>query len=197
MLPGAKHISKLCLPALLAAMLILQACENDINKIHQLSAAQTLGVDTVHNVQLILSDSAHVKCQVISPLLLKYDSVKAPYNLMPKGVHLIIYDKELGTMGNLTADTGIQRVANNNIEFRKNVVARNAKGDVFTSDELVWDQVQKKMHSSKAVRINWANGDVTNGIGFTSDQSFEHWTIDKSTGAFQVDEKDTEQGQIH
>lgn len=196
MLLGAKHISKLCLPVLLAAMLLLQACENDINKIHQLSASQNMDVDTVHGVEITLSDSAHVKFRVLAPLLLKHN-VKPVYNIMPRGVHLIIYDRDLSVMGNLTADTGIQREADNKIEFHKNVVAKNAKGDLFTSDELVWDQATKKMHSSKAVKILWANGDITNGIGFTSDQNFEHWTIDKTNGIFNVDEKDTEQGQIH
>src|ERR1700749_4449232 len=114
MLFGAKHISKLCLPALLAAMLILQACENDINKIRQLSAVQNMDVDTVHNVEIIFSDSAHVKFRVLAPLLLKHGG-KAPYNVMPKGVHLIIYDRDLSIMGNLTADTGLQRTSDNRI----------------------------------------------------------------------------------
>jgi len=198
MASGVKHISKLCLPALLAAMLILQACENDIKKIRQLSASElNLNVDTVHKVEVTLSDSAHVKCRVFAPLLLKYNNAKAPYNLMPKTVHVIIYDRDLSQMGDLTADTGIQRESDNKIEFHKNVVAKNAKGDIFKSDELIWDQATKQMHSNKAVQIIMANGDVTNGIGFTSDQSFEHWTIDKMTGVFNVDEKDTEQGQIH
>jgi LPS export ABC transporter protein LptC len=196
MLFGTKHISKLCLPALLAAMLLLQACENDINKIQQLSASQNLGVDTVRNVEIIFSDSAHVKFRVLAPLLLKHTD-KPEYNIMPKGVHLVIYDRDLSIMGNLTADTGLQRPSDNKIEFHKNVVAKNAKGDVFTSDELIWDQTTKRMHSSKAVKIVTANGDINNGIGFTSDQSFEHWTIDKMSGIYNVDEKDTEQGQIH
>src|ERR1700742_2912631 len=116
MLFGTKHISKLCLPALLAAMLILQACENDINKIRQLSAVQSMDVDTVHNVEIIFSDSAHVKFRVISPLLLKHEN-KPPYNIMPKGVHLVIYDRDLSQMGDLTADTGLQRETDNKIEF--------------------------------------------------------------------------------
>ncbi len=197
MLLGVKHISKLCLPALLAAMLLLPACENDINKIHQLSAIQNMDVDTMHGVDIIFSDSAHVKFKVLSPLLLKYTAGKNPYNLMPKGVHILIYDRDLSQMGDLTADTGIQRESSNKIEFHKNVVAKNAKGDIFRSDELIWDQATKKMHSNKAVEITMANGDITHGIGFTSDQSFEHWTIDKMNGIFNVDEKDTQQAQIH
>jgi LPS export ABC transporter protein LptC len=188
---GIKHISKLYLPALLASLLLLQACENDIKKIRQLSASQlNMDIDTVHGVEITFSDSAHVKFQVLSPLLLQYTG-KVQYNLMPRGVHVIIYDNDLSQMGNLTADTGIQRESANKIEFHKNVVARNKKGETFKSDELIWDQATKRMHSSKPVQITMANGDITNGIGFTSDQTFNHWTIDKMTGIFNVDEKDT------
>ena len=188
---GLKHIPKLCLPALLAALLLLQACENDIKKIRQLSANQlNMDIDTVHGVEITFSDSAHVKFRVLAPLLLQHTG-KVQYNVMPKGVNVIIYEKDLSQMGNLTADTGIQRQTDNKIEFHKNVVARNAKGDVFESDELIWDQNAKKMHSSKHVKITSANGDINEGTGFTSDQTFSHWTIEKMTGIYNVDEKDT------
>lgn len=199
MLTGVKHISKLCLLAFLAAtLLLLQACENDINKIRQLSAVQNSDVDTVRGVETIFSDSAHVKFKLIAPILLlhKKDD-KVLFRVMPNGVHLISYDRNLVQTGDLTADTGIQRESDSKIEFHKNVVVKNSKGDVFRSDELIWDQTTKMMHSNKAIQITMANGDITNGIGFTSDQNFELWTIDKMTGIFNVDEKDTQQGQIH
>ena len=111
---------------------------------------------------------------------------------MPKGVHLVIYDKDLSIIGNVTADTGIYRETSNKIEFRKNVVAKNAKGETFKSDELIWDKTSKTMHSSKSVQITMANGDVMNGTGFQSDQTLGHWTITHSTGIFNVSDVPTQ-----
>jgi LPS export ABC transporter protein LptC len=189
---GKKHILKLCLPALLAVMLLAAACENDIKKIRQLSASQlNMDVDTVHGVDMIFSDSAYVKFRVLAPLLLQHTGKKQS-NIMPKGVKIIIFDRDLSQMGTLSADTGIQKPDDNKIEFHKNVVGHNAKGDTFKSDELIWDQATKTMHSNKPSQIISANGDVINGDDFTSDQSLEHWSFKHTTGIFNVNEKDTQ-----
>jgi LPS export ABC transporter protein LptC len=186
---GIKHISKLCLPVVVA-VLLTSACENDIKKIRQLSANQVnMDVDTVHGVNVIFSDSARVKFQILAPLLLQHTG-KVEYNVMPNGVHINIFDRDLSQMGTLTADTGIQKPADNKIEFHKNVVARNYKGETFHSDELIWDQNTKMMHSNKPVQITMPNGDIVNGIGFSSDQSLGHWNMAKTNGIFSVDEKD-------
>ncbi len=187
----AKQVLTICLPALIAGML-LSACENDLKKVKEISQNQiNMDVDTIHVVNIIFSDSARVKFTINAPLLLQHTG-KKQFNLMPKGVHINIYDKDLAQIGTLTADTGIQHEAEGRIEFHKNVVAKNAKGETFKSDELIWDQNSKLMHSNKAVQITMANGDIMNGIGFQSDQTLAHWTITKSTGIFNVTDAPTQ-----
>lgn len=189
----AKQVLKICLPVLIAGM-VFSACENDLKKVREISENQTnMDIDTVHGVDMIFSDSAHVKFRILSPLLLQYTgSKKQPYNKMTKGVNILIYDKDLSQMGTLTADTGVQYPNDNKIEFHKNVIAKNAKGETFKSDELIWDQASKTMHSSKVVQITMSNGDIMNGTGFQSDQTLGHWTITKSTGIFNVTDAPTQ-----
>jgi LPS export ABC transporter protein LptC len=175
------------LPAL-AGLLLLSACENDIKKIREISAEDvSKPVQRYTGVDIIYSDSAKVKFRILSPLLLQYEGTK-PYDEMPKGVNIIIYDKDLSKMGSLTADSAVQYEDKKLIEFHKNVVATNAKGETFKSDELIWDQNNKTMRSNKLVQITMSNGDIMNGKGFQSDQSLGHWTIDQSTGLFNVTE---------
>ena len=59
-------------------------------------------------------------------------------------------------------------------EFYKNVVATNAKGETFKSDELIWDQDKKTLYSDKLVHIIMSNGDITDGVNFTSDDKLTH-----------------------
>jgi LPS export ABC transporter protein LptC len=187
----AKQVLTICLPALIAGML-LSACENDLKKIREISQNQiNMDVDTVHGVNIIYSDSARVKFTIDAPLLLQHTG-KKEYNVMTKGVNIIIYDKNLQKIGTLTADTGIQLQTENRIEFHKNVVAKNAKGETFKSDELIWDQTSKLMHSNKIVQITMANGDIMNGTSFQSDQTLGHWTIKQSTGIFNVTDAPTQ-----
>jgi len=193
MLGRAKLLSKLFWPAIVTGIMLFSACENDINKIRELSANQAnADVDTIHGVDIIYSDSAKVRFRVLAPLLLQYQG-KKPYNLMPKTVDVVIFNKEdLSQMGTLTADTGIQSGDGNKLEFHKNVVAKNAKGETFKSDELIWDKNAKTMYSNKVVQIRMANGDIMNGTGFKSDQTMAHWTMTQSTGIFNVTDAPTQ-----
>jgi len=191
MLSVAKHGLKICWPALLTGMLLLSACENDLNKVRELSANQVnMNVDTIHGVDMIFSDSAKVKFRILAPLLLKYEG-KTEYNLMPKTVNALIFDNN-SQEGTITADTGIQSDAKKDIEFRKNVVAKNIKGETFKSDELIWNQNTKTVYSNKLVQITMANGDIMNGTGFVSDANMKHWTIKSSTGIFNVTDAPTQ-----
>jgi len=149
-----------------------------------------MDIDTIHNVDIIYSDSAKVKFRVTAPLLLQYQG-KKPYNMMPRTVDVAVFENLVQT-GSITADTGIQSETDKKIQFRKNVVAKNEKGETFKSDELIWDQNTKTIHSSKIVQIRLANGDIMNGTGFVSDDKMKHWTVQSSTGIFNVTDAPTQ-----
>ena len=193
MLGRAKLLSKLFWPAIVTGIMLFSACENDINKIRELSANQAnADVDTIHNVDMIFSDSATVRFRMLAPLLLEYQG-KKPYNLAPKTVKIVFFNKDdITENGSITADTGIQSGDGNKLEFHKNVVAKNAKGETFKSDELIWDKNTKTMYSNKVVQIRMANGDIMNGTGFKSDQTMAHWTMTQSTGIFNVTDAPTQ-----
>jgi hypothetical protein len=62
----AKQVTSLFLPALLFGMLLLGACENDLNKIKAVSAKQvSQPIDTTRGVEVIYSDSAILKGSIM------------------------------------------------------------------------------------------------------------------------------------
>jgi LPS export ABC transporter protein LptC len=193
MLSGVKHIkgSRLLLLPLLA--IFISSCVNDLNKVKEIASTEMgVVVSPTKGVDLIMSDSARVQLHLITPLMLQYQT-KKPYKLMPHGVKVIFYDKEtLKESGNIVADTGISHDDQKLIEFHKNVVATNAKGETYKSDELYWDQATKKVYSHKPVQVTMAGGNVMNGDSFESDDKFLHPTLKSSTGIFHVDEKVTQ-----
>jgi hypothetical protein len=65
-------------------------------------------------------------------------------------------------------------------------VGTNVKGDTFTSDELIWDEDTKQIHSNKLVHVKMADGSITDGTGFTSDENFNHWILAQGTGKINV-----------
>ncbi len=182
----AKQVSALFLPALLSGMLLLAACENDLNKIKEVSAKLvSLPIDTARGVEITYSDSAIVKGKMLTPLLIHY-AVAKPYYTMPNGVKVHFYDKTLKEIGSIVSDSAVQRPKENITEFYKNVVATNPQGETFKSEELIWDQDKKTVYSNKTVQITTVDGSVVNGINFTSDDKLTNYIIKQSTGVFNV-----------
>jgi len=187
---GAKKLLTIYLPALFICMLSLNACENSLNDIQKIaSKEEDKPISRSTDLDIIYSDSAKVKMRLLTPLMIEMDDKKKAYQEMPNGVKVIFFDETLKEKGNITSKYAIRLEKENTITFRKNVVASNAQGETFKSEELIYDQTAKKLYSTKPVQITMANGNVMNGTGFNSNESLYPWHIDNSKGIFNVDEK--------
>lgn len=181
-----KQVQPFILPALLFSMLSFSACENDLKKIKEISAKYVSApVDTTKSLDVIYSDSAMVKGRMIAPIMVRFN-ISDPINVMPKGVKIVFYDVGPVESGNIVADSGVFHSVDQRVEFYHHVVYTTKSGDTFKSDELIWDPTKKTMYSKKPVQIIMANGDILNGINFTSDDKLEYPVMDKSTGSFNV-----------
>lgn len=167
---------------MLMAVLCLPACENDLNQVRQISRQEANNkIDSSKNIEIIYSDSARVKARVVSPLLLAYTGTP-PYHLMPKGVKIYFFDNKLQQSSTVVADSAITKSNDKIIELHRNVVVSNAQGDVFKSDELIWDQFKKQLYSNKPWNITKVDGTVLNGLHFISDESFSNYSGDDGRG---------------
>lgn len=186
----AKHIANLFLPVIIAGLALLTGCENDLKDIQKISAAEVnKPIEKYTGVDVIYSDSAKVKAHMTAPVMINY-KVKNPYTEMPKGVKVIFYDNDLKESSTISADQGVYRETEKVIELHKNVVGTNAKGDTFSSEELIWDQNTKQIHSNQLVHVKLADGSVTDGTTFVSDENFNHWTMTQASGLFHVNNQD-------
>ena len=189
----AKQLSKLFLPVVIAGMAFLASCENDLRDLQKISANEvSKPIEKFTGVDVIYSDSAKVKAHMTAPLMINY-KVKKPYTEMPKGVKIIFYDNNLVESSTIVADYAIRREVEKVIELRKNVVGTNAKGDTFSSEELVWDEATKQIHSNQLVHVKMADGSITEGTSFTSDENFDHWIMQQGKGIIHVNDKDIAQ----
>ncbi|WPU93529.1 LPS export ABC transporter periplasmic protein LptC [Mucilaginibacter sabulilitoris] len=188
-----KHLKGLRLLLLPVLALFVASCENDLNKVKEISSNEVgIIVSPTTGVDLIMSDSARVQMHLTAPLLLEYQT-KKPYKIAPKGIKIIHYDKITQKEdGTIIADTGILHAGDKLYEFRKNVVATNAKGETYKSDELFWNSETKKVYSHKNVEVTMNGGNVMNGDDFESDDKFLHPKLRNSKGVFHVDENATQ-----
>jgi LPS export ABC transporter protein LptC len=186
----AKRLSNLFLPVVIAGITLITGCENSLKDIQKISANEvSKPVERYTGVDVIYSDSARVKAHMTAPVMINY-KVKKPYIEMPNGVKVIFYDNNLHETSTIVADYAIRHEVEKTIELRKNVVGTNVKGDTFTSDELIWDESTKQIHSSKLVHVKMSDGSISDGTSFTSDENFNHWTMTQGTGTFHVNDQD-------
>lgn len=178
------------MPVLILIGVLTGSCENSLNDIQKITSkeaekpiSRSLGVD------VIVSDSAEVKARMTTPLMIDFDDLKKPYREMPKGVKIIFYEADLKEKGSITSDYALQHVKEGIIEFRKNVVAKNAEGTVFKSEELFYNESTKQLYSTKDVQIDSPNGDRVNGTGYHSNVSMFPWYMDNTTAIIHVNEK--------
>lgn len=174
------------LRVLLLGTLCLAACENDLNKVKAIAAADaTKPIQSTTNVNLIYSDSAKVKFQITSPLLLEY-TIKNPYKELPKGVKVIFFEADGKQAGSIVSDSAIMKNDDKLIEFFKNVVATNTQGTVYKSEELIWDMAKKQVFSKQKVEMTKVGGDVMYGTSFTSDDKLLNPKFQNATGVIHV-----------
>jgi len=183
--------ANILLCVLLAAILgplLLSACTNDLKKIREISAKIVNNpVDTTRGVDMIMSDSGKVKGQLITPLMLEYPITKTnlqSYKLMPKGIKIILYDKNHKETANIVADTAYYYEDKQLIKFYKDVVITSSKNDVFKSQELIYDKAFHKITSSKPVDVRMANGDISHGTSLETNEGMNPLKVEKATGSW-------------
>lgn len=192
MIPGSESINSISLNKLtiirglfVVLALALSACENDLREVEKVSnQKQSAQIDKSTGVTIIYSDSARVKAQVTAPLLIHHKT-KDPYYEMPKGATVIFYDENNKESSRVVSDFALQYEKSRVVEMRKNVVATSVNGNVFKSDELIWDPKRPQpIYSTKLVTITQPNGNVMYGNGMSTDEKFEYWELPGGTGIF-------------
>jgi LPS export ABC transporter protein LptC len=164
------------------------ACENDLRDVEEVSSKKvSLPVDKSTGVEIIYSDSAKVKAKLITPELLHYKT-QNPYYEMKRGVTILFYNAALKENSRVIADEGIRRENEKRVELRHNVVATNERGEVFKSDELIWDEAKKKFTSSKMVSVT-SDGNTIYGTSFWANENFSYYEITQSTGDLSLTDK--------
>jgi len=170
---------------LISVSLFFGGCENDLKDVERISNRNiSIPVDKSYGVEVIYSDSAQVKAKMITPELHHYNTEK-PYYEMPKGVTLIILDENQKESSRVTSDYAIRRENEKITELKKNVVAVNKEGKIFKSEELIYDENQRKFYSNQLVSIV-TKSQTINGTSFWANETFSYYEIQQSTGNFDV-----------
>jgi len=181
MLKNLAHIFILCL-----GFTLLTRCENDLSNVRAIELRQQGEVEFTKQAEIIYSDSARVKAKLKAPELYHHKT-KDPYYEMPKGIEVIFFDAFLKQTSKVNSEYAIRKENQRTVELRKNVVAVNNKGETFRSEELIWDENQKRFYSNKVVNIS-TNKATISGTSFWATEDFSYYEIVQGAGPIQFNE---------
>lgn len=182
---GLCHLSPLILVTM--GLLLLLACENDIEKINKIISSQTLPELTGKNYEIIQSDSAKIKMRLLAPEINKFSSVDNPFLEFPKGMTAYFYDDNQEIESVIKANYAIYYEEENLWEAKNNVEARNlSNGNQLNTEQLFWDQKNRTFYSNSYSRIVNEDGIFYGEKGFQANQDLSKWKLIGSKGVVKV-----------
>ena len=173
---------------LLPALVVLPACENDTEQIKKVTSREVLPLETVVNAEILYSEEAEPQVMVKAPLIQKYGG-KEPYNEMPEGIDVKFYDSAMNVTSRLTANYAIDRVSENVMEAKNDVVVINEKNEQLNTEHLIWDRKNARIYSEEFVKIT-TEDEIIMGEGFESNQTFTKYSLKKPKGTLRREEDD-------
>ena len=162
------------------------SCVNDQDDIQKLNIIPDHTTQTIEDVEIIRSDSAIVNIRITGPIYKIVQDEKEPYIEFPEGVHVEFFDKQQQVYSDLQADYAIKYEKKEETLFKRNVIFKNAHNETLMTDELIWDQKNKRIFSNDFVEIETQDNSLT-GEGFEADENFSNYRIKKLIGRIKID----------
>ena len=172
---------------LLFSVITLTSCENDLEAVNALFTKDQVKIEAAKEVQLLYSDSAVVRVRVSGPKMLRYVDHTQPKEEFPEGILIeFLRAGSSQAQGKLTANYAIRLENQHKVIVREDVVWTSGKGEELRTEELIWDDQRKMVHTNRFVKITKPDEEFY-GFGFEADQDFNHWKIFNPTGKMVVE----------
>ena len=146
-----------------------------------LPTMQSLGVTT------LISDSGITRYKIITEEWNIFDKKNPPHWAFEKGIYLEKFDTLLRIDANILADTAYYYEKKKLWELRGNVKILSQQGDKFETQQLFWDERNKKIYSDQYIRIEQPDKAIA-GYGFESNQELTEYEIKNTTGVFTIED---------
>lgn len=171
--------------------LLFSACENDIERINLFTDEAETPKLKGSNIEVIYSDSARVKVQMLAPTYEQFSDIERPYMEFPDGLEVYFYDDSLKIESEIRADYAIYYSEERLWHATGNVVARRLdNGDALNTEELFWDEGQEFIYSNSYTRIQNEDGTFYGKRGFESHQNLSNWQLKGSSGTVNVPDEE-------
>lgn len=173
------------LPVILAVLalivwMVIPAKEEQQHYVANIGDGLTTPTMATTDVSTFISDSGYTKYHVTAPRWLMHEDADEPFWRFPDGIELEQYDTDMRPTSTVFADSAVYFSRIRLWRLDGNVVMVNTEADSFLTEQLFWDQANRKIYSDSFIHIVRTDRTIE-GYGFESDQSMLYYTVNRPT----------------
>lgn len=142
---------------------------------------------TMHtvNVNTWITDSGYMRYHITTPVWLTYDNAEEPHWSFPDTVFLRRFDNGFRQDATFRCDSAYYLSGRKIWRFDGNVRIVNVRGDIILTEQMFWDQNERKVYSDSFIHIETPER-VLEGYGFVSNDRLTTYTVRRPSGIFPV-----------
>ena len=172
---NAKYLNKSIIIAS-CIMMLFAACKPKDSHSQLLEYEGKFPDESAENMTITVSDSGRTSFIVNTPMLNRYNE-DTSFVECPKGLLITSFNDYGRKQAVITADYACQ-IKNYLFKASGNVIIYDiVSGDSVMTEEVIWDQHQRSIYSTKAVKQVKSDGSVNYGDGFEADERFTKYTF--------------------
>jgi LPS export ABC transporter protein LptC len=162
-------------------LIITNSCKNEVTDTAPVITRDQLSIEKGGDVEIIYSDSAHVKVRVMGPKMLYYTDRGNPRQEFTEGVKTYFYDENQIEQGVLTGKYAIRDEQKHRVIIRDSVIWTSARDGKLETSELIWDETANVIRSTRFSKITRGK-EVIQGFNFETNDKLTQWKIKNPTG---------------
>ena len=186
------NFTKSCILILFISLLSL-CCNNDLEIINTFTQDANHPLQTGKNIEVQYTDSTRLQLIFKAPRMKKFlsDEDEGAYYEFEEGIEVFFYDDDERLESTFKAGYANYYEKQSLWKAHDSVVARNVQtNEQLTTEELFWDQKNKRIYSKVFTKITNEDGVFYGEKGFESDQKLENYKLIGSSGSVEVEDEE-------
>ena len=147
----------------------------------------SVAIMSTYDVSTVISDSGHICYKIYADEWQVYAKRKPPFWAFEKGLYLEKLDTLMNVEATIKCDTAFYYNEMKLWKLIGNVNMKNPKDQRFYTDLLYWDQNEELIYSDAYIRVEQEE-QITEGVGFSSNQDLSVWQIRNTKGIYTVEQ---------
>ena len=160
----------------------LVACTNDPKLVQDFVSDKEQAIEQIKGAELLHTENGKIKVRIVADKIERFQN-QQPGLIFSEKIQVYFYNDSSELRSTLMAnDASIDEDAEIMLA-QNNVILTSHDDKKLETEELVWDEQQKKIYTDKKVKITTGK-EVVYGEGFTSNSDFTEYSIIKIHGTF-------------